>query len=274
MANKQIRPQIALSLGGGGAKTFAHLGVFDAFRKHDISIDILVTCSAASVIGVLYAAGVSSEDIKKEFKRKRKWFYIARRSIFSRVLQKFIKEKKIQNIKDLSIPISIIAVDLKTGKEMVFDQGDPLCIPLGSSAFPGIWQPIKYQRYELIDGAVLNPDPADIARSKVGNQGIVISVTLKMEFTKEDTKGRFSTVLRSLYLLPTRYRDNIIKKNSDIIISPANGLKVTFRDWRETFVGYLSNKKIDDYYNKGFQAAEAEIVNIKKLIKSKSTFEI
>ena len=79
--NKQ-RPLIALSLGGGGAKTFAHLGVLDAFRKHNIPIDFLVTCSAASVIGVLYNSGVSSEEIKKEFKRKRKWIHIARRPIF------------------------------------------------------------------------------------------------------------------------------------------------------------------------------------------------
>ena len=272
MQNITQRAKIALSLGGGGAKTFAHLGVLDAFKKHDIPIDFLITCSAASVIGVLYNLGISSEEIKKEFKRKRKWLYIARRSIFRRVLEKFIKQKKIIDIKDLKIPMSIIAVDLKTGKEVIFENGDPLLIPLGSSAYPGVWRPVKYKNYELIDGGVLNPDPANIARSKVGRDGLVVSVTLKMEFTKESTKTRFSTILKSLYLLSLKYRNETIEKNSDIIIVPSNGLKINFRDWRETFVGYFSNNKIDKYYQKGFEEAERKIIKIEELINYKKVY--
>ncbi|MCK5415936.1 hypothetical protein KAI92_00745 [Candidatus Parcubacteria bacterium] len=265
------RPLIALSLGGGGAKTFAHLGVLDAFKKHDIPIDFLVTCSAASVVGVLYNSGVSSQEIKKEFKRKRKWFYILRCSIFKRILEKFIKQKNIVDIKDLKIPMSIITVDLKTGKEIIFNEGNPLLIPLASSAFPGIWQPIEYKNYELIDGGVLNPDPANVAREKVGPDGLVISVTLKMEFTEEKTRGRFNTILKSLYLLSFKYRNKIVEKNSDIIIMPSNGLKVNFRDWKETFFGYFSNNRIEHYYKKGFEEAERKVIKIKELIDYKKT---
>ena len=271
MRNKIQRPKIALSLGGGGAKTFAHLGVLDAFKKHNISIDFLATCSAASVIGVLYNSGVSSEEIKKEFKRKRKWIHIARRSIFKRVLEKFIKQKNIINIKSLKIPMSIVTVDLRTGREIVFEEGNPLLIPLGSSAYPGIWRPVKYKNYELIDGGVLNPDPADVARKKVGSDGLVISVTLKMEFVEESAGGRFNTVLKSLYLLSLKYRNKIIEKNSDIIIAPSNGLKINFRDWRETFFGYFSNNKIEYYYQKGFDETEKKIIKIKELIDYKET---
>jgi NTE family protein len=271
MENKKQRPKIALSLGGGGSKTFAHLGVLDAFEKHNIPIDFLVTCSAASVIGLLYNIGISSEEIRKEFKRKRKWLYIARRSIFRRVLEKFIKEKSITDIKYLRIPISIVTVDLKTGKEIIFEDGDPLLIPLGSSAYPGIWKPVKYKEYELIDGGVLNPDPANIARSKVGRDGLVINVTLKMEFIEESTETRLSTILKSLYLLSLKYRNETIEKNSDIIIVPSNGLKINFRDWRETFVGYFSNNKIEKNYQKGFEEAERKIIRIKELINYKKT---
>lgn len=269
MQNNIQRPKIVLSLGGGGAKTFAHLGVLDVFRKHNIPIDFMVTCSAASVIGILYGMGVSSEEIKKEFKKKRKWFYIIRRSIFKRVLEKFVKQKNITDMKDLKIPMSVITVDLKTGKEIVFEDGDSVLIPLGSSAYPGIWQPIKYKDYELIDGGVLNPDPANVAREKAGSDGLVISVTLKMEFSEESSKSRFNTVLKSLYLLSLKYRNKIIESNSDIIISPSNGLKINFHDWKETFLGYFSNNKIDKYYQKGFEEAERKIIKIKELISYK-----
>ena len=272
MQNKK-KPLISLSLGGGGAKTFAHLGVLDAFKKYNIPIDFLVTCSAASVIGVLYNLEVSSEEIKKEFKRKRKWIYIVKRSIFKRVLKKFIEKKNIIDIKNLKIPISIVTVDLKAGREIVFEEGSPLLIPLGSSAYPGIWRPVKYKNYELIDGGVLNPDPANVARKKVGSDGLVISVTLKMGLVEESTRGRFSTVLKSLYLLSLKYRNKIIEKNSDIILSPIGGLKINFHDWRETFFGYFSNNKIEYYYQKGFEEAERKIIKIKELIGDKKTIK-
>ncbi|MFA6322464.1 MAG: patatin-like phospholipase family protein [Candidatus Buchananbacteria bacterium] len=270
-SSNQSRPLIALSLGGGGAKTFAHLGVIDALKQNNIPIDFLITCSAASIVGALHGMRVSSEEIKNEFKRKRKWLWLVKRSIFKTILKKYIKEKNITDIKDISLPISMITVDLKTGEEIVFEQGDLFSISLASSAFPGIWQPIKYQGFELIDGGVLNPDPADVARKKVGTNGIVISVTLKMEFTEESHKNRLNTILKSLYLLSLKSRSKIIKDNSDIIISPANDLKINFHDWKETFFGYFSNDKIEKYYQKGFEEASREITKIKKLLENYQT---
>jgi len=267
--NKQ-RPLIALSLGGGGAKTFAHLGVIDALNQNNIPVDFLVTCSAASVVGILHSMDISSEEIKKEFKRKRKWLRIIRGSIFKEILKKYIKQKNIKNIKNVKMPMSIITVDLKTGQEVIFEEGDPLLIPLASSAFPGIWQPIKYKDYELIDGGVLNPDPANVARSKVGPNGIVISVSLKMEFEEESYKNRLNTILKSLYLISLKSRNKIIRDNSDIVIAPANDLKINFHDWKETFFGYFSNDKIEGYYKKGFDEANDKSVKIKELIDTRT----
>ena len=263
---------MALSLGGGGAKTFAHLGVLDCLKANKIPIDFLATCSSASIVGFLFALGIPSREIKNEFKRKSKWLHLIRRSIFKQALKKYIKEKNISDINQAKTPISIITVDLKTGKEIVFKEGDSLLIPLASNAFPGIWQPIKYQNYYLVDGGVLNPDPADIARKKVGENGVVISVTLKLEFKKEEPKNRFNTILKSLYLSPYQYRNKIIEENSNIIIEPANNLKISFRDWKETFFGYFSNGKIEKYYQNGFEEANKKISEIKELINSKQLY--
>lgn len=264
------RPLVALSLGGGGAKTFAHLGVIDAFKENNIPVDYLITCSAASVIGILAATGIPSQEIMREFGKKEKWLWIANGSIFKRILKKFIKRKELTNINQTKIPISIIVVDLKKGKEMTIEKGDPLLVPLGSSTYPGIWKPIKYKEYYLVDGGVLNPDPADVARKKVGSNGIVISVTLRMEFTEEKPGGRFSTILKCLYLSPFKYRDKIIKENSDIIISPVHHLRVNFRDWKETIFGYLKNNRMEEFYQKGYQSAKEEIPRIKELISKKN----
>ena len=263
------RPKIVLSLGGGGAKTFAHLGAIDALKKHDIPVDFLVTCSAASIMGVLHGMGVSSRDIKKEFKRKRKWIRLIRKSVFRQILKKFINQSGIKDLNELNPPISIVTVDLKAGEEVVFEKGDPLILSLASSAFPGISKPFKYLDYELIDGGVLKPDPADIARKKVGSSGVVISITLKLEFEKAKTKNRINTVLKSILLLSDKNRNKILDYNSDIIISPSNDLKISFHDWKETFFGYYYNNKIERYYKKGFDATEEKIEEIKKIIAEK-----
>lgn len=272
--NKNIeKPLITLSLGGGGAKTFAHLGVIDALKEADIPIDYLVTCSAASVIGLISALNVSSKDIIKLFTHKKKWWWFINRSIFKPALQHYIKEKNITDIKQANTPISIVTVDLKTSKEIIFEEGDPLLIPLGSSAFPGVSKPVKYKEYYLVDGGVLNPDPADIARQKVGSQGIVISVTLRLELPEEKPGNRLNTVLKALYVSPFKYRDKIIKKNSDIIITPLEDFRVTFSNWKETFLGYFINNKINKYYQEGYRAGQEAIPQIKQLIIDRSKFE-
>ncbi len=268
--NVKKKPLIALSLGGGGAKTFAHLGAIDALKKHNIPIDFLVTCSAASIIGVLYGLGVSSEEIKKEFKRKRKWIRLIRSSVFKQILKKFIAQSNIKDLKELNTPISIVTVDLKAGEEVVFEEGDPFILPLASSAFPGISKPFKYLDYGLIDGAILKPDPADIARQKVGSGGVVISVTLGLEFQAEESISRVNTIIKSMLLLSCQNRDKILYDNSDIVINPTNGLGVSFKDWKETFLGYYNNKKIERYYKKGFDSIEEKIEEIRQVIADKT----
>ena len=263
-----MRPLIALSLGGGGAKTFAHLGAIDALKEAKIPIDFLVTCSAASVIGFLVALGVPSQEIKREF-NKRKWFRLIRRSIFKDILKKYIKEKRIRDISQTKIPISIVTVDLKRNEEIVFEKGDPLIIPFASSAFPGIWRPIKYKDYYLADGGILNPDPSDVARQKVGKDGIVISITLKLEFIEEKPGNRLNVLLKAIYSLPFKRRNEIMKKNSDFIISPLKDLKISFRDWKETFLGYFRNNKIEEFYQKGYLETKKVIPQILKKIEEK-----
>ena len=270
--NLNKRPSVVLSLGGGGAKTFAHLGAIDALKKHNIPIDFLVTCSAASIIGVLYGLGISSEEIRKEFKRKRKWIRLIRSSVFKQILKKFIAQVGIKDLKELNTPISIVTVDIKAGEEIIFEEGDPLVLPLASSAFPGISKPMKYLDYELIDGGVLKPDPSDTARKKVGPEGVVISITLKLEFEKNNTRNRINTVLKSILLLSDKKRSKILDDNSDIIISPSNDLKISFRDWKETFFGYFNNNKIERYYKKGFDSTEERIEEIRGVIANKVNF--
>ncbi|MCK5020635.1 MAG: patatin-like phospholipase family protein [Candidatus Peribacteraceae bacterium] len=269
--NKQ-RPLVAICLGGGGAKTFAHLGVIDALKESKIPIDFLITCSAASTIGLLSAIGVPSMEILNEFKNG-KVSMLTKRSIHKHILVKYLEQKGITDIGQVAIPISIVAVDLNCGTEKIFETGDPLMLALASSAYPGLCKPIKYQGHSLIDGGVLNPDPADVARKKVGSDGIVISVTLRMEFIEESPKSTLDVILKSIYLSSYKLRDDILGKNSDIVITPTNNLKISLNDWKKTFTGYFISNKIDKYYQDGYQETEKLIPKIQELLQAKKNIK-
>ena len=241
----------------------------DAFREANIPIDYLITSSAASVVGFIYGLGVPSQEIIKEFSQKRKWLKFVRGSMFKQVLKQVLKAKNITDLEQSKIPISMVTVDLKTGQEITFEKGDPLAIALGSCAFPGIFKPIKYKEHYLVDGGVLNPDPADVARKKVGPEGIVISITLRLELIEENPGSRLNTILKTLYLSPYRDRDRIIKQNSDIIITPLENFKISFSNWKKTFFGYFSNNEMKKFYEKGYQAGKKYIPEIKQLIENK-----
>ena len=233
------QPLLALSLSGGGAKTFAHLGVMDAFKESNIPVDYLITSSASSLVGLMAALDMSSQEIMDKFNQRGKWLKFIRGSMFKHVLKQTLKTKNITDLDQTNIPITVVTVDLKKGQEVIFEKGNPLPITLGSCAFPGLFRPVKYKDYYLVDGGVLNPDPADIARKKVGTDGIVVSVTLRLELIEENPSGRLTTILRTLLLRPYKYRDKIIKQNSDVIITPLENFKISFSNWKKTFLSYF-----------------------------------
>ena len=205
----------------------------------------------------------------KKFSQRGKWLKFIRGAMFKSVLKQTLKEKNISDLDQSNIPITMVTVNLKKGQEVIFEEGDPLPITLGSCAFPGLFRPVKYKDYYLVDGGVLNPDPADIARKKVGDDGIVVSVTLRLELIEEKPSGRLTTILRTMLLQPYKYRDKIIKQNSDIIITPLENFKISFSNWKKTFLSYFRNDEMKKFYEKGYQIGKKFAPEIKKLIEDK-----
>ena len=270
--SKQIsQAPLALALGGGGSKTFAHLGVLDALRQHDILINQIVTCSSASVMAVLYLSGWSSQQIIHQFGQKRHWWRLATGSLFSYLLSQTTQTAGVTDLAELKPALSIVSVDLKTGQPVVFQSGDPVKLALASSAFPGLLPAVKYGQYYLIDGGSLNPDPADIARQQVGNHGMVLTVSLRLEYPTEKPGNRLNTLLKSLYLLPYHQRVQVVKNNSDMVLTPLSHLKISFTDWKETFVGYCSLKKMQYFYQQGYQTTIKHLPQIQQLLSAKTS---
>lgn len=267
--------KIGLALGGGGAKSFAHLGIIKVLQENNITIDYLATCSGGSIIGSLIACGIPVNDIEEEFYltvKKINWLRpkINGKGFFSQqniknILYKFCKKKKIE---DLEIPMGIVATNLNEGNLHVFTSGSLVEAVCASSALPGIYQPVEINNKLYIDGAILNSVPADICRKHVGKDGIVISVSLDEKLNLEKIKNNtFGIIYRSLYIPIMANRRDVIMNNSDININVFEDRDFNFSNWKDTLRFYSENK-MREFYLKGRKEAVERVEEIKKVLEN------
>lgn len=163
--------KIGLCLSGGGARGFSYIGAFKVFEDAGIEFDMVAGTSAGSIFGAMYACKMNYEDMfvktngvkNKDFKNSRLGFLPSSMEGLGNLVKQVLPMKRIE---DFAIPYYAVAVDIKTGKEIVFDEGEAVSVITGSCAIPGVFTPVKYKNMTLIDGGVKNNIPADVLREK------------------------------------------------------------------------------------------------------------
>ena len=174
--------KVGLALGSGGLRGLAHVGVLRVFEQERIPIDYVAGCSIGSIVGALYCAGLSPDAIWNLTKEMKRWrwadFPMSKMGIFTgvRVLDTLNMLMNHKEFADLRIPLSVVAADLKEGREVIFTHGSVASAVRASMSVPGIFAPFEYDGHLLVDGAVLNPTPLDIVRAMGAD--IVIGVDL------------------------------------------------------------------------------------------------
>ena len=263
----------ALVLGGGGAKTFSHLGTVDALKEENLKPKLLVTSSMGSLFGYFIANEIDTKIIKEKFYSKlnrirlmrptRKKGGIVSQNHIKRIIDSLCKKR----IEDTNIKLIIAATDIINGKLALLKEGEPKRAILASSAFPGIYSPIQTRDGLLVDSGVLNNVPADIAKREIGS-GKVISINLDGKWDKNIEHYNRSTkmVHRAVYLPIVLRREKICKKYSDYTIRPYNDTVFSFGSWFEIFSFYRA-KKMEEFYQRGYEYTKDHIEEIKEVLK-------
>jgi len=266
--------KVAVALGGGGAKFFAHLGMIDVLIENRVNIDYLSCASMGAIAGALIANGVSVSEIKKEFYKKRRaisWFApsFSRFGLLSQlgirqILNDLLPQKKIEESK---IPFSILSANILNGKLHIFKKGDIVTAVCASSAFPGIFPPVKLDNKLLVDGGVLNNIPSDICRRFVGKNGIVISSSLDAGLNCEvsDIKSPFDVYQRIIYLPLYEKRLKVVKANSDFFLRHFAHKTLNLKSGKDVFK-VLSKKDLEGFYELGRETTLKEIGEIKRSV--------
>ncbi len=246
------RGKVALCLGGGGARGFAHVGAIKAFNERGVKFDMVVGTSAGSLVGALYAGGASVESIMKyadalSMKDVRSGFILkpGDPKKVGKIVTDVIGEK---NVEDLPLPFYAVATDLVNGKQVILDSGPVSDVVSASCAVPLVFKPVVIGDMHLVDGGLLNNIPADVCRMLGAD--IVITVDVNPTRGQGTSELGLISVLKATFNIMSANSSERGLINSDIIIEPdLSKFKASKKDGYEEMVdlGYsVAMEKMDE----------------------------
>jgi len=164
--------KIGLALSGGGAKGFAHLGVFRLLEECRIKPDIISGTSAGALAGCLFADGYTSDEIKLLFKGREfsefAKIQLPRAGLFdnSRLKHFLNRHLRAKNIEDLQIPLVVIATNLDHGISHEFRSGSIVDAVTASCSVPIIFSPVEISGAHYVDGGLFRNFPVTNIRNE------------------------------------------------------------------------------------------------------------
>ncbi|WP_263142863.1 patatin-like phospholipase family protein [Pseudomonas sp. RIT-PI-AD] len=202
--------RVALVLGSGGARGYAHIGVIEELEARGYRIDCIAGCSMGAVVGGIYAAGKLREyrewtesldylDVLRLIDVSFRLGAIRGEKVFGRI-RDIVGEI---DIEDLRIPYTAVATDLTNQQEIWFQEGCLHQAMRASAAIPSLFTPVIQGSRMLVDGGLLNPLP--IVPVVSSHCDLIVAVNLNATNPKH-------------YRLPVLERPPAIKSRIDLLV--------------------------------------------------------
>lgn len=216
-------PRIGLALGGGAARGFAHIGVLQVLEENGIKPDLVVGTSAGSVVATLYAAGKTPTELGTmamtlDESSITDWVFPGRSLLKGEALAKFIRTQTAgKPIEAMRIPLGIVAADLKNGQPILFRRGDPGTAVRASSAVPAVFEPVKMEGREYIDGGAVSPVPVRFARQMGAD--LIVAVDISAIPEGQPTKGAVDILLQTFNIMGHAISQHELA-DADVVVRP------------------------------------------------------
>ncbi|GAA4235219.1 patatin-like phospholipase family protein [Postechiella marina] len=292
-SKQETQPKIGLVLSGGGAKGLAHIGALKIIDSLGVKVDYVAGTSMGAIIGSLYSAGYSGNQIDSIFRkvdfdkiinddtpRAAKVFYersnsekyaitlpynnfkIKLPSALSRGQNTFgllsrltLHVCDVDEFNKLPIPFFCIATNVETGKAVVLEKGSLTQSVMASAALPTLFQPVTIGNKVLIDGGVVNNYPIDELRAK--GMDVIIGVDVQDGLLKRDALVSAPDVLLQINNFRSIKAMESKVKKTNVYIKP-------------DIVGYsvVSFDEGSNIIKQGERAARLKINDLKNLVGS------
>jgi NTE family protein len=263
-SHQPVRPparplKVAVVLGAGAARGFAHIGVLKVLETNKVPVDMIVGTSAGSFVGSLYAYGHDAFQLQKIA------LSIEKGDIIDMAIPDngFIKGEKLEEyvnrmvnntpIEKMKIPFFAVATSIPSGQEVVFGKGNTGAAVRASCSIPGIFRPMKIADRMYIDGGVVSPVAVDAARRYGAD--IVIAVDISADLDVKQPEGTIDTILQAITIMYAKL-SGIQLARADIVIKPK--------------VGYIGS---DDFDKRHEAILEGEKATVEAMPKIKALLE-
>lgn len=253
------RPGIALALGGGFARGFAHLGIIKVLEQNHIPITHIAGTSVGSVFGAAYASGAPLARILAvsrtiRFRDIARWSVsrlgLASNHRLADLIERVFDSKQFE---DMKIPLAVVATDLSSGDPVVFREGPLVDAIRASCAFPGLFEPIQIGTRCLADGGLVAPVPTVAARQLGAKLVVAVSIGVP-DRHRGAPRNMFQVVARAVSAAQKHQLDTW-ERHADLVVRP----NVTSLAWDDFD---RANEAIDA----GAAAAELALPRIQKLL--------
>lgn len=253
--------KIGLVLSGGAVLGIAHLGVIKVLEENGIPIDLIAGTSAGSLVGALLAANYTSDQMFQLVKSL-SWGKISKVTIpkmgllNSKLLERFVDSQLGRiDISKLPKPYAAVAVDLTTGKQVVFREGPVSEAVRASCTIPGVFSPLVKGNQVLVDGGVLNFLPTDVVRQMGADY--VIAVKLMPGIVSDKRPENIVQVLMNSFQLVIAQIAAHAPDGDTTIVPDLTGMNPY--DFHQA----------ESLFERGYRAASAVIEKIKADLKPK-----
>ena len=221
---------MALVLSGGSARGFAHIGVIKVLEANGLKPDIIVGSSAGSIVGALYASGLTATELEAAAAQMD-------RAVFTDFvlpglgflpgelgfvrgdkLHRFVDARlKHHHIEDFPIRFAAVATELSTGKPVAFNSGDAGLAVVASSAVPGVISPLYINRKYYGDGQIASPLPVALAREL----GAVVVIAVDVIYPPEDAFVYSAIgVMFQAFTVSVHRLKEYEKAGADLVVAP------------------------------------------------------
>lgn len=217
------KPVVALVLGSGGARGYAHIGVLEALEQQGVKPDFIVGTSAGSIVGALYASGKTAEQLHqialdlrvndvRDFKVGKQGFFDGKK--VEEYINKLVDG---QSLESLKIPMYVVATQLKSGEKVIFNQGNTGLAVRASVTIPSMFAPTLIAGKEYVDGGLVSPVPVNIARDLGADVVIAVDILAQPKYT--ETTNMWGLFNQNINIMQNTLAAEELK-NADVVIQP------------------------------------------------------